>query len=420
MPLLIFFFLLFCTEPVYSEEVSSSIILNEFVIEPQQQVEIMNNSDQSVDISSWHIDDDGGSTYFTVPDGTIVEANHCVVLSGNFNLNKTSQDTIRLFNKTAEPISPDAQLIDSYTYNRSQGVSISFQRIPDGETWATGSATIGLWNVSREKCTGEPTATPSPTTNTMTPTPRTSLTPPPDNTTNVYISEFYPAPLSGEKEWVELFNNNPFEVTLTDWYIDDAENAGGSPKSFTATISPQGYSVIELQVAILNNSGDEVRVLNPQKKVIDELMYEDAESGFSIGWSEILGSRYCPQDPTPGEINTSCLLLDKLPERIDTTTNKTVLGTSHDISSSPIQSKTFSPTHFLITASVPEFQLIATQLNQSPPTSVDFNTSQQISSHPNSSEPISVATQSHFNAFPFSSVALLSIFSIGAKMKLQL
>src|SRR3989339_759810 len=119
------------TFPVLAQ---SKILINEFLIDPQpQSVEIFNSGTESADISDWIIDDSGGTTFYTIPKNNIIFPNQCLIFSGDFNLNKTSSDTVRLINNSQ-------QLIDYFSYKSSSGSGISFFRFPDGsDIWATGS-----------------------------------------------------------------------------------------------------------------------------------------------------------------------------------------------------------------------------------------------------------------------------------------
>jgi len=304
MILLVLFLLSF--KNAYAAETSSSIFINEFLIEPTQQVEIVNNGTSTVDISGWFLDDNGGTTYYTVPDGTVVGANTCVVLSGSFNLNKTSSDAIRLFDKNSLPTSTSSSPVDEYTYSKSPGEGVSFQRTPDlSTTWLELPETLGRWNQSREGCTIVPTPTRTPTP-TVTSTPSPTQKPLQNDISRVYISEFLPAPPSGEKEWVELYNDNDVPVTLTDWYIDDVKDGGASEKKFTLTIPAKRYGVVTLATAIFNNSGDSVRLLNMTKTELDSVQYGSSQIALSWGWSTLLDSTYCIQEPTPEEENGTC------------------------------------------------------------------------------------------------------------------
>lgn len=244
----------------------TKVFINEFLIEPTPQaVELFNQSSETVDISGWYIDDNAGSTYYTIPQSNVLYPNACMVFSGDFNFNKSSSDTVRLFNATAPPTSSGAQLIDSFSYKSSSGSGITYFRLPDGTaTWATGVASLGKYNSNGQSCTIEPTPTslPSPTVQpTQTaeplPTPVLSISPTGNeiiiNYSNIYISEVMPNPLSGEHEWIELYNNNDYDIKLNNWYIDDIENGGSSAKLFSLAILSKQYGIIELSSSMFNN-----------------------------------------------------------------------------------------------------------------------------------------------------------------------
>ena len=114
---------------------ASQIKINEFLVEPTPQiVELLNTGTEIVDLSNWYVDDSGGTTYFTIPTGTQLYPNACLSFSGSLNLNRTSDDTVRLFDSTAPPTSSSAKLIDSFDYKSSSGSGVTFQRIPDGQS----------------------------------------------------------------------------------------------------------------------------------------------------------------------------------------------------------------------------------------------------------------------------------------------
>ncbi|QQS44109.1 lamin tail domain-containing protein [Candidatus Roizmanbacteria bacterium] len=292
---------------VFAAETNADIYINEFQIEPLQQVEIVNRGISPFDISGWYIDDDGGTSYYTVSQRTIIEPNSCVVIEGKFNLNKASGDTIRLFDSTAPPTATLSGLIDSYTYDTSRGEFISFQRIPDGsEGWLPEPSTLGNWNGTKTSCQILPSPTP---TLISTPIPEQTPTPSPTDippVTNIRISETMVYPDSGANEWIELYNPNNHDVTLLNWYIDDTSDAGASPKRFTLLLPAKDYGVYELSSGIFNNSGDSVRLLNSSNIVIDSFSYLNAQKGLSVGRPEIMTEAVCRMEPTNGYENESC------------------------------------------------------------------------------------------------------------------
>src|SRR3989339_835225 len=128
---LLILFLFLIIRPIHGE---AKILINEFLIDPQpQQVELINIGSDSADVSGWYLDDSGGTAYYTIPQSSVIYPNSCLVFSGDFNLNKTSADSLRLFNNLFSPTSSSPQLIDSFSYKSSSGSGISYLRIPDGE-----------------------------------------------------------------------------------------------------------------------------------------------------------------------------------------------------------------------------------------------------------------------------------------------
>ncbi len=300
---------------------ASKIKINEFLIEPTPQiVELLNTGTEIVDLSNWYIDDNGGTTYFTIPTGTQLYPNACISFSGSLNLNRASVDAVRLFDSTAPPTSSSANLIDSFEYKSSSGSGITFQRIPDGQAiWSTGSANFDRYNLTGLSCKVEPTITPTSTPGeSVSATPGVSITPtvtatptptptPTQNITAIYLSEVYPYPNENETEWVELFNDNAFSVFLDNWKIDDLGDGGSSPKKFNITIPGYSFKTIDLSSSIFNNDGDSVRLLNYNDEVVDSFSYDSVEKGKSVGRTSFLSENYCMQDPSKEYSNNSCI-----------------------------------------------------------------------------------------------------------------
>jgi len=314
-----------CAKVIFAQ--SSTIKINEFLIEPTPQiVELLNTGSEIVDLSNWHIDDNGGTTYFTVPTGTQIYPNACLSFSGSLNLNRTTADAVRLFDSTAPPTSSTANLIDSFEYKSSSGSGVTFQRIPDGQSiWATGSANFDLYNLSGLSCKFDPlptsvqatyTPTPSPIPITITatfiptPTPTSGqATPfPTPEIKAIYLSEVYPYPNSGEVEWIELFNDNEFSVFLDNWKIDDMADGGSSPKKISLSIPGYSFKTVDLSSSIFNNDGDSVRVLNTNDQLVDSFSYDSSEKGKSIGRVSFSSTAYCVQNPSKEYSNNSCII----------------------------------------------------------------------------------------------------------------
>lgn len=311
--------LLVCLFFVKPLKVRANIFLNELVIDQTPQAaEILNNGLEPVDISSWYIDDNGGSTFFSVPSNTVIFPHSCLVFSSEFNWNKSSADVARLFDSTAPPTSSSAHLIDSYSYLSGPGGALSFSRVPDGENWGTASASLGKFNSTNESCVILPTATPTPiatptTLPSQTPTPQTNPVASPTPTTlavqNIFISEAMVNPTTGENEWVELYNDNDFSVNLTNWYIDDTENSGSAPKQFSLSIPAKDFASFTLSSGMFNNDADSVRLLNPEKNEVDSFEFSISEKGKSLGRTDYITDTFCNQEPSKDATNLPCLLM---------------------------------------------------------------------------------------------------------------
>ena len=341
---------------------SSTIKINEFLIEPTPQiVELLNTGTEIVDLSNWYIDDNGGTTYFTIPTGTQLYPNACISFSGSLNLNKTTVDSVRLFDSTAPPTTSSANLIDSFEYKSSSGSGITFQRIPDGQNvWATGTANFDLYNLTGISCKVEPTPTslPSPTASTgeaelsitpsQTPTP-TAITPPiPTPIAEIkaiYLSEVYPYPNESETEWVEIFNDNAFSVFLDNWKLDDVEDAGSSPKKFSITIPSYSFETIDLSSSIFNNDGDDVRLLNANDTLVDSFSYDDVEKGKSVGRISFSSTTYCVQNSSKEYSNDSCINESTPTPTVAITPTPTNSQSAKNISSSVLGASTDNSTY---------------------------------------------------------------------------
>lgn len=155
---------------------------------------------------------------------------------------------------------------------------------------------------------------------------------------NIFISEVMVYPSTNEPEWVEIFNDNNEEITLVDWFIDDVEDGGAAPKKFSLTISPFSYTSIEVTSSLFNNTGDEVRLLNNNKEIVDSFSYEASEKNISLGKQNNL---FCMQTPTKNKKNNMCLEPTQNPtptQKILITNTPAVLATSFT------KTKTITPT----------------------------------------------------------------------------
>lgn len=99
---------------------------------------------------------------------------------------------------------------------------------------------------------------------------------PTSTSANIIINEFVSDPVSGENEWIELYNISTSTVDLTGWTLHDGNTDISSP---TSTIEANGFVVITLSSSKLNNSGDVIILKNTEEEIIDQVSYGDWGDG---------------------------------------------------------------------------------------------------------------------------------------------
>jgi len=169
---------------------------------------------------------------------------------------------------------------------------------------STESVSINVTSASPTDTSSPPQA-PSPALAETASPPTITLTPQSYN--NVYLSEFMVDPETGNNEWIEIYNENEFDVNLNDWYIDDLENSGSTIKKFSLTVPAKSYASYELSSSVFNNSGDNVRLLDYNQKEIDSYQYETSEKGKTLARTSFDNDKFCLQIATKNSPNGSCL-----------------------------------------------------------------------------------------------------------------
>ena len=120
----------------------------------------------------------------------------------------------------------------------------------------------------------------------------------------VVINEILPFPVGpdAEEEWIEVFNQNNFEVDLSGWQI--ADTAG---KTYTlpvgTKISAQGFLVLPRPTTkiTLNNDEDGLSLIQPNGNILDSVNYQKAPQGQSYNRTE--GGWVWSSTLTPGSAN---------------------------------------------------------------------------------------------------------------------
>lgn len=131
-------------------------------------------------------------------------------------------------------------------------------------------------------------------------------TPTPALIKNIYLSEVMVYP-DNEPEWVELYNGNDFAVNLNNWFLDDGQDIGSTPKMFSIDISPKSYAVITLGSNIFNNDQDKIRLLNSSQTEIESLEYSNSQKSYSYSRDSFQpDSNWCFTTPSKNQANNPC------------------------------------------------------------------------------------------------------------------
>jgi len=121
----------------------------------------------------------------------------------------------------------------------------------------------------------------------------------------IIINEFLADPLGSDNaEWIELYNSGETDVNLLGWSLDDAE--GGS-KPFKLedqiVIKVNDYLVFNKEETglVLNNSSDQINLLDPNGQIISSVDYQNPKEDYSNSWFE--GGWLETLESTPGAEN---------------------------------------------------------------------------------------------------------------------
>lgn len=147
-------------------------------------------------------------------------------------------------------------------------------------------------------------------TPTPTPTPTPSPTPTPEPEKKVYsgviISEIYPNPATGGKEFVELYNTTDKDIDLANWKLDDIPTGGSAIQTLTGIIPAKGFLLLEEGVVLkigLNNDQDSVILYDPNGIIQSQIDYvmKDSQKGSSYMWVD--GNWIWNTTPSPNTVN---------------------------------------------------------------------------------------------------------------------
>ena len=294
--------------------------INEIYPAPQQGsfewVELYNESDQAINMLDFVLTDETGKMLIFA---TSSAQTHSYITATSSGVLNNSGDTVLL--KTLSGTE-----LERVLYPANIDATHSYTFCAD-TLWTVQTATEGTVNTSCLSPTLTPTLVP---TNMPTPTNQPSPTPEAP-IQNIFINEYMPNPSYGS-EWVELYNGNSENVTLTNWYIDDTENAGSSPYMFSISIEKYGFTTVQLKSSMLNNSGDSVRLLNSSKQESNATAYTSSTENKSI--SKQKNGSWCITEESSGYENFECMNTN-ITSAVNTSPSPTVQLLKSEVSALP-------------------------------------------------------------------------------------
>ncbi len=248
---------------VYGQGSCGSISLKWVLPNPnegKEKVAIQNITDAGLSLDNWQIDDvEGGSKPIN--------------LSGQIKAGKEKIIELRsaMFNNNGDAV----RLI----CNGQVKEETKYPKADKGRYWVKDKNNNWCFRASVGQGSFEcPIPTPT-LTSSPTPLP-TAFVHPKAACFKLLITKVYPAPLTGEKEKVKIFNPNPFKVDLDFYWLDDKEGQA-APLELKGEISEREEKEIVLSSGRFNNSGDQIR-LGCGDQIIDGLKYDGSKKGFVL------------------------------------------------------------------------------------------------------------------------------------------
>lgn len=268
------------------------VYISEVMVDPSsgnEWIEIFNNAPFTQSIEGWFVDDLGGSGSSPVPLHGEIQGYAYVAVDITSSMFNNTGDTVRLLDNLS-------QEVEVFIYNTSQADVVWGRQSFTSNSFCLQAPSKGTVN---NLCVN-PTLSPTPTVS-----PQLSPTPTVSSPNNVYLSELYVNTNSGEHEWVELYNDNRFAVILASWKVRDA--SGQTILTIQATLDAYRYGVFELTSDRLNNTNEQVLLLNSGGEEVDNFAYETSEKSVSWGRSPSSFATWCMQTPSRDTYNKPCI-----------------------------------------------------------------------------------------------------------------
>lgn len=263
----------------------SDIVINEILSDPEEGeeewVELFNNTDREIDLNDWYLEEGSGAK--TKISGKILPKGFLVIekISGYLN---NKGDIVRLIDK-------EGRIIDEVTYGN----------FDDGNLEDNAPVAKDPYSLGR-KIDGKDTDNDKADFVLMLPSKGTK------NKglifKNIVLNEILPNPKGSdlEEEFIELKNQNDFEVSLDGWKL---EKEGKSFDLSGKKIEPNGFLVLkrkETKIALKNFGEEKINLISPEGEIVDFVIFS-AEGKEDISFAKTEKGWFWTKKITPGAEN---------------------------------------------------------------------------------------------------------------------
>lgn len=132
----------------------------------------------------------------------------------------------------------------------------------------------------------------------------------------IIISEIYPNPAEGKKEFVELANITDKDIDISGWKLDDIPNGGSAIQTLSGIIPAKGFLLLEdgngLSI-ILNNDADSVILYDPNNTIQSQIDYTAKSSDKGSSYMLIDNNWIWNTIPSPNALNIAPIIIPPTP-----------------------------------------------------------------------------------------------------------
>lgn len=104
-------------------------------------------------------------------------------------------------------------------------------------------------------------------------------------------------------EWIELYNNNDYDVKLVAWKIEDS--SANTRNISELTIKSKSYATYDFTLLLNNSDSDKLILYNQDQKIIDSYQYPTGKFDLEKSWSKN-DNNWCQTNLSKGQSNYQC------------------------------------------------------------------------------------------------------------------